>query len=159
MHRCALWVIVVCFNDYHCLYSTNTFKIDGSTMRTYSNEFLAALRPKTHWRSLLITMMHTNRTMKGSLNKFLLVATSKIKIISATDEWKTIPFTWVSFYILKANDLTGHEYLCCPLYKARRKGEPQIAHISLAWLTQCQVCAPHSYKQYWCRPLFSLECQ
>ncbi len=26
----------VCFNDYHCLYWINTFKIDGSTMRTHS---------------------------------------------------------------------------------------------------------------------------
>ncbi len=47
----------VCFNDYHCLYTMNAFKIDGSTMRnhssgylaaerTYSSEFLVASRPK-----------------------------------------------------------------------------------------------------------------
>ncbi len=40
----------VCFNDYHCLYSMNTFKIDGSTMRTHSSEFLAA---KKHLYALL----------------------------------------------------------------------------------------------------------
>ncbi len=39
---------MVCFNDYRCLYSMNTFKIDGSTMRTHSSEFLAASQPKTY---------------------------------------------------------------------------------------------------------------
>ncbi len=30
----------------------NTFKIDSSTIRTHSSEFLAASQPKTHWHSL-----------------------------------------------------------------------------------------------------------
>ncbi len=85
----------VCLNDYHCLYSMNTFKIDGCTTRTHASEYLARKN------SLTFANMYTQICIPKGIPSILDISKSLEKInISWIMSFKVYcqPWCFACFY-------------------------------------------------------------